>query len=83
MGKPYDLWFQWGDSKQYCSEFAWKTYQRALGIEIGQPERWKDFDLSGPASRRLMSQRRHKPDPDELIVTPVLNGLVHEYALIA
>ena len=38
-GRPYDLTFEWSDERIYCSELVWKIYERALGIEIGPPQR--------------------------------------------
>src|SRR5262245_37657841 len=35
-GRPYDLAFDWSDSRIYCSELVWKAYDRALGVRIGK-----------------------------------------------
>ena len=71
-GKAYDLVFDWSDREMYCSELVWKMYKRALGIEIGAPQRWSELDLSAPAARRLAEKRLGKlPDPDGLVITPI------------
>ena len=30
LGKPYDVKFEWGDDKIYCSELVWKVYAKAF-----------------------------------------------------
>src|SRR5690554_1249527 len=42
-GKDYDLYFEWSDSRIYCSELVWKIYQEATGREIGKLEKLGDF----------------------------------------
>jgi hypothetical protein len=70
-GKAYDLRFDWSDREMYCSELVWKMYKRALGIEIGAPQRWSELDLSSAAARRLAEKRLGGlPDPDGLVITP-------------
>lgn len=47
-------------------------YERALGVRLGEPQRWAALDLSHPSAKRLARQRLgHLPDPDALIITPV------------
>lgn len=71
LGRPYDGRFAWSDDAMYCSELAFKTYDRALGIRLGEPQRWRDLDLTSPAARRLAKRRLgHLPDPDALVITP-------------
>ena len=31
-GKNYDLYFEWSDSRIYCSELVWKIYKEAVGV---------------------------------------------------
>ena len=35
-GKECDLYFEWSDSRIYCSELVWKIYKEAIGVEIGE-----------------------------------------------
>ena len=56
-GRPYDLAFDWSDSRIYCSELVWKAYGRALGIQIGSLQRIGDFNLSDPVVRAKMRER--------------------------
>ena len=32
ISKDYDLYFEWSDSRIYCSELVWKTYKETLGL---------------------------------------------------
>lgn len=38
IGKDYDLYFEWSDSRIYCSELVWKIYKESIGLEIGNLE---------------------------------------------
>lgn len=72
LGKDYDARFEWSDKKLYCSEYVWKTYKRALNLELGRPQPWSELNMTGPAVRRLAKKRLgHLPDPDALVITPV------------
>lgn len=55
--KPYDLTFEWSDSRIYCSELVWKIYERALGIKVGTLHQLGDFDLSHPLVQYQLKQR--------------------------
>lgn len=70
-GRPYDLTFEWSDTRLYCSELVWKIYQRGLGIELARPARLGDADLSAPEVRSLMRQRYGSRLPlEEPVVSP-------------
>jgi hypothetical protein len=56
-GKPYDITFEWSDSRIYCSELVWKIYDRALGLQIGRLQKLSDFDLSDPIVKTKMKER--------------------------
>jgi hypothetical protein len=56
-GKNYDLYFEWTDSRIYCSELVWKIYKHGIGIEIGQLQKLREFDLSHPTVRAKMRER--------------------------
>src|SRR5688572_15846444 len=56
-GQAYDLTFEWSDTKIYCSELVWKIYDRALGVELGELQKLREFDLSDAAVRTKMKQR--------------------------
>lgn len=71
-GRPYDLVFDWSDRQIYCSELAWKAYDRGLGIQIGSLQRVRDFNLSDPIVRSKMRERYGDKIPlDEPVISPV------------
>jgi hypothetical protein len=71
-GKPYDLYFEWTDDRIYCSELIWKVYQEGLGIQIGELQRLRDFDLSSQAVRAKLKERYRNTIPlDEKVISPV------------
>ena len=70
-GRPYDLYFEWSDRRIYCSELVWKTYQRALGIELGKLQKLREFDLTDAAVRAKMRERYGSNVPlDEPVISP-------------
>lgn len=70
-GKHYDLYFEWSDDRIYCSELVWKIYNRALGIELGQLQRIKEFDLSDPLVQAKMRERFGDSVPrNETVISP-------------
>jgi hypothetical protein len=70
-GRPYDLTFEWSDSRIYCSELVWKIYDRALDIQIGKLQVLRDFDLSDPSVRAKMKERYGNAVPlDEKVISP-------------
>lgn len=71
LGIHYDLGFNWSDEELYCSEFVWKLYNHALGIDIGKLRPLKDFDLTHPAVKEIMKRRYGKNIPyDEQMISP-------------
>lgn len=71
LGIHYDLGFNWSDEELYCSEFVWKLYKHALGIDIGKLRPLKDFDLSNPVVKDIMKRRYGKNIPyDENMISP-------------
>jgi uncharacterized protein YycO len=70
-GKNYDIYFEWSDDKIYCSELVWKVYKEATGIEIGELEELRDFDLSHDAVKQKMKERYGDNIPmDEKVISP-------------
>jgi uncharacterized protein YycO len=70
-GKPYDLTFEWSDSRIYCSELVWKMYKRALGVEVGALQKLKEFDLTSKAVRAKMQERYGTKIPlEETVISP-------------
>lgn len=70
-GKDYDLYFEWSDSKIYCSELVWKIYKEAVGLEIGKLEKLGDFNLTDKAVKQKLTERYGDNIPkDELVISP-------------
>lgn len=71
IGKNYDLYFEWSDKRIYCSELVWKIYKRAIGVEIGELEKLKDFHLTNEIVREKLEERYGKNIPlNELVISP-------------
>lgn len=72
LGRPYDLTFEWSDERMYCSELVWKIYDRALGVDIGELQKVRDFNLTDPIVAKVMKQRYGNAVPmDEPVISPV------------
>lgn len=70
-GRPYDLTFEWSDARLYCSEVVWKLFDRVLGVQVGELQRIRDFDLSDPAVRARMRERYGDRVPlDAPVISP-------------
>ena len=70
-GKHYDAYFEWSDSKIYCSELVWKIYNQALGIDIGELEQLGDFNLTDKTVRKKLNERYGNNIPiHELVISP-------------
>lgn len=72
QGKPYDLTFEWSDDRMYCSELVWKSYQRELGVRIGELQKIKEFNLTDRAVKKKMQERYGAHVPlEEPVISPV------------
>ena len=70
-GKDYDLYFEWSDSRIYCSELVWKIYKEAVGLEIGELEKLGDFNLTDKAVKQKLMERYGENIPKEkLVISP-------------
>lgn len=70
-GKDYDLYFEWSDSRIYCSELVWKIYKEAVGLEIGKLEKLEDFNLTDNTVKLKLKERYGENIPkDELVISP-------------
>jgi hypothetical protein len=71
LGHPYDLTFEWSDSRIYCSELVWKIYNRAIGVRLGELQHLRDFDLTSPVVRTKLKERYGDTPPlDEPVISP-------------
>jgi cell wall-associated NlpC family hydrolase len=70
-GRPYDFYFEWSDKRLYCSELVWKAYRNALGIQIGDPEKLRDFDWKDPVVAAKLRERYGRAIPwNETVISP-------------
>ncbi|MES1183853.1 MAG: YiiX/YebB-like N1pC/P60 family cysteine hydrolase [Myxococcales bacterium] len=72
LGRPYDLRFRWDDQTLYCSELAYKLFDRAAGIQLGKLERAADMNLDDERVQQALRKRFAGAtfDPTETVVTP-------------
>jgi hypothetical protein len=71
MDRKYDMTFEWSDDRIYCSELVWKTYERALGIKLGELQFLRDFNISDPIVARKLKERYGSRIPmDEHVISP-------------
>ncbi len=71
VGKDYDLYFEWSDSRIYCSELVWKIYKEAVGLEIGELEKLGDFNLTDKAVKQKLKEKYGDNIPkEELVISP-------------
>lgn len=72
LGRPYDLQFRWGDDALYCSELAYKLFERGASVRIGKLQRAREMNLTDERVQRAQSARfgAGQFDPNEIIVTP-------------
>lgn len=72
LGRPYDLTFEWSDTRIYCSELVWKVYQEGAGLELGRLQTLGEFDLSSPQVQAKLRARYHGGPPlQEPVISPV------------
>ena len=70
-GRPYDSAFGWSDDRLYCSELVWKLYDRALGVQLGNLQHLRDFNLTDPVVAAKMKERYGSAVPlDEQVIPP-------------
>jgi hypothetical protein len=72
LGRPYDLRFRWDDQTLYCSELAYKLFDRGAGVRLGKLERAADMNLDDERVQQARRKRfaNTKFDPTETVVTP-------------
>lgn len=71
VGKHYDLGFDWSDDRMYCSELAYKVYERGAGITIGKLQKLEEFDLSHPLVQQAIFDRYSGELPADMkVISP-------------
>lgn len=72
QGRPYDVRFRWDDQALYCSELAYKLFERGAGIRIGTLQHASDMNLDDERVQRAIRKRFANAtfDPAEPVITP-------------
>ncbi|MDR7210988.1 YiiX family permuted papain-like enzyme [Flavobacterium piscis] len=70
-GKEYDAFFEWTDTRIYCSELVWKIYKNGANIELSKLRKLKDFNLTDERVKKVLKERYGNDIPlDEKVVSP-------------
>lgn len=48
LGLPYDVWFNFNGSRQFCSKFVYEVFNDSKGIEVGQRQTFEDLRKLNP-----------------------------------
>jgi hypothetical protein len=56
LGRPYDIFFLFGNEGIYCSELPWLAYQ-AIGVPLGSVQRFGDLNVADAAVQGLIAER--------------------------
>ena len=71
MGKEYDAYFDWSDTRIYCSELIWKIYKNGANIELSKLKQLKDFNLTDEKVKKVLKERYGNNIPlEEKVVAP-------------
>ena len=71
MGKEYDAYFDWTDTRIYCSELVWKIYKNGANIELSKLKHLKDFNLGDERVKKILKERYGNDIPlEEKVVAP-------------
>jgi len=70
-GKEYDAYFEWTDTRIYCSELIWKIYKNAADIELCKLRELKSFNLTDARVQKILKERYGNDIPlQEKVVAP-------------
>jgi len=70
--KEYDKYFSWTDNQIYCSELVWKMYRDATGLQIGNLQQLRDFDLTSTEVKEKIKERYGENIPlNDTVISPV------------
>jgi hypothetical protein len=56
LGRPYDIFFLFGNEGIYCSELPWLAYQ-AIGLPLGDVQQFGELNVVDAAVRGLIEDR--------------------------
>lgn len=70
-GKEYDAFFEWTDTRIYCSELVWKIYKNGANIKLSKLQQLKDFNLTDKRVQKILKERYGNDIPlEEKVVSP-------------
>lgn len=73
--KPYDIYFEFSNTRTYCSELTYKVMLDVTGVGLGRIQKMGDMKIDGPYVKALIQKRLtdigKELNPDEDIITPV------------
>lgn len=70
VGKSYDIYFNWSDDEMYCSELAWKAFNK-IGVRLCALRAMHTFDLTHPVVKAKLKERYGDKIPlNENVVAP-------------
>ncbi|MES2803243.1 MAG: YiiX/YebB-like N1pC/P60 family cysteine hydrolase [Bdellovibrionota bacterium] len=85
--KPYDIYFEFSNTRTYCSELTYKVMFDVTGVGLGRVQKMRDMKLDGPYVKALIQKRLteigKELNPDEDIITPVSQMMDANVTLIA
>ncbi|WP_269235411.1 YiiX family permuted papain-like enzyme [Flavobacterium flavigenum] len=71
MGKEYDAFFEWTNTRIYCSELIWKIYKNGANIELSKLQQLKDFNLTDERVQKILKERYGNDIPlEEKVISP-------------
>jgi Permuted papain-like amidase enzyme, YaeF/YiiX, C92 family len=56
LGRPYDIFFLFGNDGIYCSELPWLAYQ-TIGVPLGDVQRFAELNIAETAVQALIAER--------------------------
>jgi hypothetical protein len=72
LGRAYDLRFRWDDEALYCSELAYKLFDRGAGVQLGRLQSAAEMNFDDERVQQALRKRfaNARFDPAETVVTP-------------
>lgn len=84
--KSYDIYFEFSNTRTYCSELTYKVMLDVTGVGLGRVQKMRDMKLDGPYAKALIKMRLtdigKEINPDEDIITPVSQMLDANVTLV-
>ncbi|MES2307312.1 MAG: YiiX/YebB-like N1pC/P60 family cysteine hydrolase [Verrucomicrobiota bacterium] len=69
LGLPYDIQYEWDDSKIYCSELLYKAFDRVSGIKLGKMQKVEELNWR-PYEYLIRQLNQGKLPRERELITP-------------